>query len=126
MNACVDIPVGTVPSLREFTRHVWRYRDASGQTVLVAPPGNIFTLVLDDENEANVSVTIAGLLVSSLGFVDRISVVFGHNVLIEFRDLQALYTFLQVLSMHADQSPGREVAAYCLSLLGFRWTPGRI
>jgi hypothetical protein len=118
----VDVPVGTVPSLREFLKHVWRYRDAAGGTVLVAPPDNVLTLTLDDEDEADVAVTAAGCLVHSLGFDGRIRSVFdGPNVLIEFRDLHVLHTFLQVLALHSDKPAAREVAAYCLAMLGFRW-----
>jgi hypothetical protein len=118
----VEVPVGTVPPLRDFLKHVWRYRDAAGETVLVAPPGNVFTLVLDDHDEANVAITVAGVMATSLGYESRIRAVFaGPNVLVEFRDLHAVHMFLQVLSLHSDRLPAREVATYCLAMLGFRW-----
>ena len=119
----VEIPTGTLPPIRDFIRHVWRYRDEHGETVLTAPPGDILTLVLDDPNEANVSITLVTCLTNTLGFEERISSKFdGPNVLIGFRDLDAIYAFLQVVSLHSDRHAAREVASYCLSMLGFHWT----
>ena len=118
----ISMPTGTVPSLHEFIKHVWRYRDEGGHTVLCAPP-EVFTLVIDDKDEANQAVTVAALLSGAMGFDDRISASFnGPLVLIVFRDLHVLHAFLKVISLHAGHEPSREVAAFCMSMLGFRWT----
>jgi hypothetical protein len=118
----VDVPSGTVPALRDFIKHVWRYRDENGHTVLCAPP-EVFTLVLDDKDEADQAVTAAALLSNAMGFGDRVSSHFkGPLVLVTFRDLQALHAFLKVISLHVGHEPSREVAAFAMSMLGFRWT----
>jgi hypothetical protein len=118
----VDVPIGTVPSLHDFIRHVWCYRDESGHTALCAPP-EVFTLVLDDKDEADQAVTAAALLSNAMGFGERVSSRFsGPLVLIAFRDLPALHAFLKVISLHVGHQPSREVAAFAMSMLGFRWT----
>jgi hypothetical protein len=119
---CVEIPTGTLPPIRDFIRHVWRYRDENGETVLTAPPGDVMTLVIDDPNEADICITLVTCLTNTLGFEHRITSSFnGPNVCIAFRDLHAIYAFLQVISMHTDRLAAIEVASYCLSQLGFRW-----
>jgi hypothetical protein len=118
----VDVPIGTVPSLHEFIKHVWRYRDEGGHTVLCAPP-EVFTLVIDDKDEADQAVTAAALLSGAMGFGERISASFnGPHVLVVFRDLPTLHAFLKVISLHVGHGPSREVATFCMAMLGFRWT----
>jgi len=116
------VPAGTVPSLHDFTRHVWRYRDEYGGTVLCGPP-EMFTLVLDDHDEADVAVSATQVLSGPLGFDDRVSSKFdGPNALVVFRDLVVLHSFLQLISLHSERPAAREVAEFCMSQLGFRWT----
>lgn len=118
----VSVPVGTIPPLKTFMRHVWRFRDESGDTVLTPPP-TVLTVVLDDADEADAAVTVASYLSLALGYGERVRTVFnGPHVLVEFADLHAIHAFLSVLSMHVHSAPSREVANYCLSMLGFRWT----
>lgn len=117
-----SVPTGTVPPLREFTRHVWRYRDECGHTALCAPP-DVFTLVVDDKDEADQAATLATYLSAGMGFGDRVAISFdGPHVLIAFKDLPVLHAFLKIIALHVDSRPSREVAAFCMSMLGFRWT----
>lgn len=117
------MPVGTIPNLRSFLRHIWRYRDADNCTVLCAPPDDMFTLVLDDEEEVVAATSFVMMMVNTLGFHGRvkISVDFG-NTLIAFRDLHALHAFLQLTALRPNHVPTRRMADFCLSILGFRWS----
>jgi hypothetical protein len=115
------VPAGTVPPFREFKRHIWRYRDERGHSALCAPP-EVFTLVLDDKDEADQAATLATYLSAGMGFADRVTISFrGQNVLITFRDISVLHAFLRILASHSS-APAQEIAAFCMALLGFRWT----
>lgn len=118
----VEVPTGTVPPLREFIKHVWRYRDELGTTALCPPP-DVFTLVIDDKDEADQAATVSVLLSTAMGFGRRVSVIFdGPNVLVVFKDLHVLHAFLKIISLHINNPPSREVAVFCMTMLGFRWT----
>ena len=121
-DARVYVPAGLVPSLREFTRQVWRYRDSNGQSVLCPPP-DVFTLVLDDAGDA-ACVQIAFIaLTDALEFDGRVETrwVAGSQRVI-FHDLEALHTFVRALASQGGKDrAASDVAAFILGSLGFRW-----
>lgn len=120
--ARVAVPLGTVPTLSSFIKHVWRYRDERGHTALAAPP-EVFMLTIDDADDALVVSGAIALLSGPLGFRDR--VVYRkepEGASVAFCDLHALHAFLQVLSVHPpDQRSAHEMTEFCLELLGFHW-----
>jgi hypothetical protein len=46
----------------------------------------------------------------------------AENTQIGFSNLHVLHAFIQLVSFQASYPPAREVAAYCMAQLGFRWT----
>lgn len=122
--ARVAVPAGTVPSLRAFMKHVWRYRDENGHTALTAPP-EVFTLVVDAQTDMRCAESAVALLSGPLGFEQRVRFRPSGPARAEvgFADLIVLHAFLQALSIRDGEDPiAREMAEFCLEILGFKWT----
>ncbi len=119
--ARVSIKTGTVPTYHSFVKHIWSYRDERGHTALCPPP-EVFTLIIDDPADALMAVTAVELLAGPLGFHGRIVArsIGGSIASIGFSDLQVLHAFLESLSVQ-EPPAAREVAQFCLEMLGFSW-----
>ncbi len=122
MTSVAALPFGQVPSLREFKRQVWQYRDTCGATAL-SPPPEIFTYVADDSNDKRVVTHVASTL-RHLGFAERVGIQHTNTVtLISFRDIEALHAFLKLLAANPMFDPAADtVATFVMELLGFSWT----
>lgn len=114
---------GEVPAYGAFVRHVWLYME-HGDSALCAPP-DMFTLPLDDDDEARVVGTEAARCLRDFAFAeDRIEVLRHEGVSrIVFRDLEVLHTFLKLMSQRAVEGnrPAHEVVSFALRMLGFSW-----
>src|SRR5262245_38532214 len=99
-----DIPAGRVPPYKEFCRLLWRFRDESGDPAVSAPPW-MYAIVFDDFDEAKVAAHIVELLVCATpSIAHRISAssVNEAEVQIAFADLEVLYAFVSLMSVHED------------------------
>lgn len=120
-----SVPAGIVPDLREFTRHLWRFRGDDGQAVLGAPPV-IFTLALDDPEDVRIAREEIRRLREEFEFGDRVALYDGRSwPEIAFADIEALHTFVRLLAVRtgrADGSKARLFGAFVMETLGFEWT----
>jgi hypothetical protein len=119
------MPVGIVPELSEFTRHLWRFRD-DGESVLSAPPGPIYSLALDDPDDVEIATDEARRLTEEFEFGDRVSVDLGKVwPAISFRDVETLHTFVRLIAMRGGRVDGykaRLFGAFVMETLGYEWT----
>jgi len=115
---------GEVPSYDRFVRHVWRFME-HGDSALCPPP-DMFTLPLDDDDDAAIVGQEATRCIREFAYDDDriIAVRERGQIRVTFRDLEVLHTFLRLLARRANDGDqqAREVVTFALRMLGFAWS----
>ena len=118
------MPAGIVPELREFTRHLWRFRGEDGAAV-IAPPPRVYSLALDDPDDVAIATSEVDRLKQEFEFGDRVSIDYGSTwPTLCFADIETLHTFVRLLAMRAGRPDGykaRLFGAFVMETLGFEW-----
>lgn len=115
-----DVPSGVVPEYKEFLRRVWAWQEEDA--VLDAPPW-MYSVIIEDPDEARVVSLLVGLLYQIDGLGDRFeNIVVENGSEFSFADLEALHMFLRsCASCGATDETARRICEYIMWTLGFRW-----
>lgn len=120
------LPMGIVPELRDFTKHLWRFRGEDGRAVVEGPP-TFYTLVVDDLTDAELVKSVVDHLHADLEFGTRVTTEPAEGVVrVCFRDIETLHTFLVFIGTRATRSDltgaqAKEYGAFVMETLGFSW-----
>lgn len=123
MPAPVRMPVSGIPDLHGFKRHLWRFRDETGESPLSPPPSWMFHyLVEGDEAELRLLRPFVDTLRESFDYRERLVMeqFHGDTHLVYFADIEVLHAWLVMLLCRADRSSlADEIVRFVMQQLGF-------
>jgi len=119
----LDVPVGQVPSYRQFCRLVWTFREEDGSSALASPPW-MYTIFAESYREQTaIQAIVAALCLANPEFVSFIEAEDTEQGLrLSFANLSALHAFVvEMARCGKGCDEMRRLAEFVLWTLGVRW-----